>query len=118
MCPKYHSMLYRGVDEGLRRARRRPRGIALAAHGLIRGIDAHASYYGCVNKAEMMGKQMEVFKDAMSDRHWLRTVGHASYGGAEIGVCLAVGNEIGRPQQGCGFSANDGLLANGTIPAA
>jgi pimeloyl-ACP methyl ester carboxylesterase len=37
---------------------------------------------------------MVVFRDELFDRQWLRTVSHASYGGAEIGECLAVAKTI------------------------
>src|ERR1700733_13436450 len=30
-----------------------------------------------------------VFKDSLFDAQWLRAAGHASYGGAELGECLA-----------------------------
>src|SRR5580704_3720863 len=35
-----------------------------------------------------------VFKDSLFDAQWLRAAGHASYGGAEIGECLAAASRI------------------------
>ncbi|HEY5208472.1 MAG TPA: alpha/beta fold hydrolase [Stellaceae bacterium] len=38
-----------------------------------------------------------VFKDALFDAQWLRAVGHAGAGAAEIGECLAAARMIGEP---------------------
>ena len=38
-----------------------------------------------------------IFKDDLFQAQWLRTAGHASYGGAEIGECLAIARQITEP---------------------
>jgi hypothetical protein len=35
-----------------------------------------------------------VFKDSLFDAQWLRTVGHSTSGGAEIGECVAAASQI------------------------
>ena len=38
-----------------------------------------------------------VFRDELFDAQWLRTAGHASYGGAELGECAAAAGRIAEP---------------------
>jgi len=46
-----------------------------------------------------------VFKDSLFDAQWLRTAGHSSSGGAEIGECLAAASQIREPDAGSWFAA-------------
>lgn len=46
-----------------------------------------------------------VFKDSLFDSQWLRTVGHASSGGAEIGECFRAAARIREPDAGSWFDA-------------
>jgi pimeloyl-ACP methyl ester carboxylesterase len=38
-----------------------------------------------------------IFKDELFQAQWLRTAGHASYGGADLGECLAIAGRISEP---------------------
>jgi pimeloyl-ACP methyl ester carboxylesterase len=46
-----------------------------------------------------------VFKDSLFDAQWLRTAGHASSGGAEVGECFAAARSIREPDAESWFHA-------------
>ena len=46
-----------------------------------------------------------VFKDSLYDAQWLRTAGHASSGGADIGECFAAAGQIREPHAESWFNA-------------
>jgi pimeloyl-ACP methyl ester carboxylesterase len=45
------------------------------------------------------------FEDELYDAQWLRATGHASYGGAELGECLAIARTIGTPDASRWYNA-------------
>lgn len=53
-----------------------------------------------------------VFKDSLFDAQWLRTAGHSSSGGAEIGECLAAASQIREPGADSWFAAWNSLAEN------
>ena len=50
-----------------------------------------------------------VFRDSLFDAQWLRTAGHSSSGGAEIGECLAAARQIRETDADSWFAAWNGL---------
>lgn len=52
-----------------------------------------------------------VFKDSLYDAQWLRTAGHASSGGADIGECFAAAGRIREPDAESWFNAWSDLAA-------
>ena len=46
-----------------------------------------------------------VFRDSLYDAQWLRTAGHASSGGADLGECLAAASRIRERDAGSWFDA-------------
>jgi pimeloyl-ACP methyl ester carboxylesterase len=58
-----------------------------------------------------------MFKDELTDMQWLRTVGHAAYGGADVAECIVVGRAI-RELDAEGWYANWRGLAERTATAA
>jgi len=52
---------------------------------------------------------LPVFKDALFQAQWLRTAGHSSSGGAEIGECLAAASQIREPDAESWFTAWNSL---------
>ncbi len=52
-----------------------------------------------------------VFKDSLFDAHWLRTAGHSSSGGADIGECFAAARNIREPDAESWFHAWSELAA-------
>jgi alpha-beta hydrolase superfamily lysophospholipase len=54
---------------------------------------------------------MPTFKDEFFEFQWLRAVGHASYGGAELGECWEVARQIGRADAERWFEAWSAMAA-------
>jgi len=52
-----------------------------------------------------------VLKDSLVDAQWLRTAGHGSFGGAEVGECFAAARRIRHPDAESWFHASSGLGA-------
>lgn len=50
-----------------------------------------------------------VFKDSLFEAHWLRTAGHGSAGGAELGECLAAARQIRELDTESWYAAWNGL---------
>ena len=72
---------------------------------------------------------VRIFKDELFEAQWLRTAGYASYGGAELGECLAVAGQIRELDAESWFAAwataaerlqglADGSLARGRAESA